>query len=255
MISVLKKIYHSIFSENFRLKFKKKQFRLKGVFLKGNKVECNCCKNTYRSFLDKKDRKNTVCPNCGSLERTRMLLFYLEKETKIFEDGQKVLHFAPEDGLKMIFKNQKQPKDYVNGDINPNYADQVMDIMEIPFSDNEFDYIICSHVLGHVSDEHKALTEMYRVLKPKGKAIVLTLLNKKNLPTFENPEIVDPKERLKNYGEPDLLRLHGNDVGSRIEKAGFTVQKIDYTSTLDKEIVKRFRLYNPERGQIFVCEK
>lgn len=255
MIIHFKKVYNYFFSENFRIYLKKKHFQLKGKFLNGNSVECNCCGSTYRSFLPKKDRENTMCPNCGSLERTRMLYFYLNNETSIFNSDKKVLHFAPEDGLKKLFKSRKREKDYINCDINPNYADRIIDITQIPYNDFEFDYIICSHVLGHVPDEHKALSEMFRVLKTGGKAIVLTLLNVNDVPTYEDATIKEPKERLRHYGEPDLLRLHGNDFTDRIEKAGFKVKKIDYASELDQEVIERYRLYNPERGQIFICEK
>lgn len=258
MPSVFKKLYHSLLNEKIRIQIKKNQYRLQGFFRRGDKVECNCCGKTYSSFLpfgNQSVRENARCPNCGSLERTRMLLWYLEHETRFFEPNIKVLHFAPEDGLKKIFKERKSASTYINGDIDPNLADMQMDITAIPFAENEFDYIICSHVLGHVPDEHKALTEMYRVLKPGGVAIILSLLNKKDLPTIENPEIKSPEERLRIYGERDLLRLHGNDFQQRIEKAGFKVEPLDYTKSLKAETVERFSMNNPERGMLFLSRK
>lgn len=259
MTAALKKIYHQLINEKIRIQIKKEQFRLQGYFLKGNNVECNCCGKTYRSFLsfgNQSVRENARCPNCGSLERTRMLLSYLENETDFFEPDKKILHFAPEDGLKKIFKQRKPAGTYINGDIDPNLADLKIDITDIQFGENEFDYIICAHVLGHVPDEHKALTEMYRVLKPGGTAIILTILNKEDVPTLEKQdEIKTPEQRLKFYGERDLLRLHGNDFQQRIEKAGFEVQKLDYTQTIPAEVVERFRMSNPERGVLFLSRK
>ncbi|MGB7500588.1 MAG: class I SAM-dependent methyltransferase [Moheibacter sp.] len=258
MKSFLKKTYHFLFNESTRIQIKKQQIKLKGLFLKGNNVECNCCGKTYKSFLpfgNSERRENAWCPNCGSLERTRMLLFYLKNETNVFDSCVKVLHFAPEEGLKKIFKQLKNPNDYKNGDINPNFADLLIDITNIQFEDNCFDFVICSHVLGHVPNEARAMTEMYRVLKPGGIAIILTLLNQKDQPTFENPDIDTPEERLMNYGESDLLRLHGNDFKERIEAAGFEVEAFDYTDRLDKAQVERFRLYNPQRGIIFLAKK
>lgn len=42
---------------------------------------------------------------------------------------------------------------------------------ELPFKDNTFDYAICLDVLEHIPDKEKALQEIYRVLKNKGKLI------------------------------------------------------------------------------------
>ena len=237
---------------------KSSERKWKGCFLKGNQVECNCCGKTYRKFLPKGNleiRENVMCPNCGSLERNRLLLFYLENETSFFNEGKKVLHFAPEEGLKLVFQKRKKKEEYINGDINPNFADELIDITSINYPENSFDYIICSHVLGHVPDEKKAIEELYRVLKPGGELIVLTLINSKDVPTLEDEKITDPEERLKVYGERSLVRLHGNDFQNRLEKPGFQVEILDYEKKLDQFTVDRFRLHNNSRGNFFICKK
>ena len=44
-----------------------------------------------------------------------------------------------------------------------------MDVLDMAgFKDNTFDCVICFHVLEHVYDTHKAVSEMRRVLKNKG---------------------------------------------------------------------------------------
>jgi ubiquinone/menaquinone biosynthesis C-methylase UbiE len=50
-------------------------------------------------------------------------------------------------------------------------------ILEIPFQDNVFDYVISSEVIEHVPDPFKAMQELFRVLKPGG-SMVLTTPNK-----------------------------------------------------------------------------
>lgn len=252
----IKKIYHSLFSEYFRSKLRTNIRKSKSLFLTGDKVMCNCCGKAYNNFLPKgnvKKRENVMCPNCGSLERTRLLLFYLENETTFFNENTKILHFAPEEGLKNVFKKKKSK--YINGDINPNLADEIIDITDIHYPDSSFDYIICSHVLGHVPDEKTAIKELYRVLKPGGQSIVLTLLNKRNVPTIENPQITNPEERLRIYGERSLVRLHGNDFKNRLEEPGFQVEIINYEKKLSQEKVERFRLQNNSRGTFFICKK
>ena len=50
----------------------------------------------------------------------------------------------------------------------------------LPFDDNSFDNVFCSFVWRNVSDTNKALAEVYRVLKPGGKFILLDMTRPKN---------------------------------------------------------------------------
>ena len=53
-----------------------------------------------------------------------------------------------------------------------------LDITDMDFEDNFFNVIICSHVLEHIKDDQKAMSELFRVLRPKGFAILQVLFNK-----------------------------------------------------------------------------
>lgn len=258
VLNSVKNIVKTLIPAKARLNLKIGIRKSKGLFLSGNEVECNCCGKKYRKFLPMGNlefRDNVMCSNCGSLERTRMLLIYLEKETDIFEPGKKVLHFAPEEGLKAQFKKRKNPDEYINGDLNPVLADTVIDMTNISFADNTFDYIICSHILGHIPDEEKAVSELFRVLKPGGKAIVLTLINEENVPTREEKHINTDEKRLMEYGHPTLFRLHGNDMADRLAKRGFEVVSRDYISELPEDIQTRLRIADNQRGRLFICSK
>jgi len=46
------------------------------------------------------------------------------------------------------------------------------DVARLPFRDGAFDAVICSEVLEHVPDSHKAVRELVRVLKPGGELVV-----------------------------------------------------------------------------------
>ncbi|MFC6267567.1 class I SAM-dependent methyltransferase [Frigoriflavimonas asaccharolytica] len=175
--------------------------------------------------------ENAVCPHCGSLERSRLLKLFLENETKIFNDNPKILHFAPEDSLKNILKANPN---YQDVDLNPNLASLQMDITDLKFSDNTFDFIICAHVLGHIPDEKKALSEMYRVLKSGGKLFLLSLMNLNSEETLENFENNTPEKKLKAYGEFDLQRLYGLDFENRLQSKQVVIKKIDYRKNFGK---------------------
>tara|TARA_B100000900_G_scaffold95058_1_gene78169 strand:- start:1161 stop:1784 length:624 start_codon:yes stop_codon:yes gene_type:complete len=50
----------------------------------------------------------------------------------------------------------------------------------LPFEDNTFDNVFCSFVWRNVSDTKKALHEVYRVLKPGGKFVLLDMTRPHN---------------------------------------------------------------------------
>jgi demethylmenaquinone methyltransferase/2-methoxy-6-polyprenyl-1,4-benzoquinol methylase len=58
-------------------------------------------------------------------------------------------------------------------------------ILELPFEENTFDCITIAFGLRNIQDKNKALSEMYRVLKPGGKVVCLEL-SKPNIPILKN---------------------------------------------------------------------
>jgi len=253
---MIKSTYKRLISEKQRISIRLFISRLISPFYFGNNYYCTCCNKSFRKFKSKGNikRANAECPYCQSLERVRLLDYYLDRELGSYKSkGIKVLHFAPEKSL--FDKFSKLDIEYIDGDINANYARNIIDITNIGYEDNYFDLIICSHVLGHVPDEKKAISEMYRVLKPGCEALVLTLINQNSNKTIENSDIITPADRLKTYGEPDLCRLHGLDFENRLSQGGFNVTKIDYRNNFSTNEKNRFSLGNGEREIIFKCEK
>lgn len=53
---------------------------------------------------------------------------------------------------------------------------ELADANKLPFGDNSFDKVIISEVIEHIEEEQKVLSEIYRVLKPRG-VMVLTTCN------------------------------------------------------------------------------
>jgi SAM-dependent methyltransferase len=253
---MLKKIYKTIFTERQRNDFYYFLFQFRALRYQGNAVKCNCCENEFSMFLayGNEKRENAACPKCNALERNRVLWMYLEKELTIRHKNWRVLHFAPERTLEKKLKSLSNLT-YFGVDINPQLADYQVDIIDIPYKENTFDLIICSHVLGHVPDEAKAIQELKRVLAPSGLAIILTVININNKDTYENPNVKTPLERLAHYGEDDLLRLHGMDFGQRLANQGFQVERLDYRLTFSEADQQRFGLGRGEREVLYLCKK
>ena len=79
----------------------------------------------------------------------------------------KILDFSPS---RSYFRELKKNPSitYQATDISGNFiADFKFDITNINSNDNSFDLIICYHVLEHIIDDKKAISELYRILKKK----------------------------------------------------------------------------------------
>jgi len=69
-------------------------------------------------------------------------------------------------------------------DSNPKtHADVIHNLGDVPypFTDNEFDEIVCRHVIEHVPDVMAFVTELYRITKPRGSITIIT-------PHYTNPD-------------------------------------------------------------------
>lgn len=234
-----------------------KQFRptlrtmYRNHFYKGNNVECPCCGGNFRQFLPfgfKKKRLNAQCPQCNALERHRLLWLYLQRETSLFKGEQKikVLHVAPETSFEQAFR-QTPNVDYLSIDLESPRAMKNMDLTNLPIVDNTFDIIFCVHVLEHIPDATKAMSEMYRVLKPGGLGVILVPIDKALTETLDDPTIVTPAERTRHYGQWDHVRQYGLDYADKLAAIGFQVEVIEnYAQQLGPESIKRYSIADSE---------
>lgn len=81
-----------------------------------------------------------------------------------------MLHFAPEKALRTLFAQMFS--DYQTADLFQEDVDHKVDIQMLPFADESFDVVYASHVLEHIPDDAKALSEIHRILRPAGIAIL-----------------------------------------------------------------------------------
>ncbi|MEL6535169.1 MAG: methyltransferase domain-containing protein [Bacteroidota bacterium] len=219
-----------------------------GLFYRGNKVECTVCGHTFRKFLPygrKPPRSNALCPHCLSLERHRLMWSYLQEKTDFFEANHKLLHIAPEISFIGRFKKMEN-LEYITGDLESPLADYHFDVHEIPFEDGSFDVVFCNHVMEHVEDDIKAMSEIHRVLKPGGWALMQSPQDYDREVTYEDPTITEPKAREEAFLQTDHVRLFGLDYGKRMERAGFQVTEERYVMEMDPALVARHSYLDDE---------
>lgn len=221
------------------------------LFSSKKRYYCPICRKSYRSFnaYGVVPRLNAQCPGCGALERHRLLWIALDKMLLVADKrGGRLLHVAPEPcltaRLKKIFE-------YISIDLDGLRAMMPMDISQLSFPDGYFDAIVCNHVLEHVPDDRKALSELYRVLKPGGWASIQVPIDGDL--TQEDMSVTDPDERERRFGQHDHVRSYGRDFIGRLEDAGFLINVFPKAKLADEEMLKKISVECED--EIWICTK
>ncbi len=164
------------------------------------------------------------CPICNSSDRDRLYASFFIQFELGKEKNKKLLHVAPAWQLNNRFLVKHF--DVTTTDLNMDNVDYKLNIEDMKiFNDNTFDYFICSHVLEHVNHPDKALKELYRILRPGGKGIIMAPIIPELEKTLEDPNHKTEAERIKNYGQSDHFRLFAkNDFTNRITNANFKLK-------------------------------
>lgn len=232
----------------------------------GNKYVCPFCgyssKDLLEGGLDNEalrhyqviggGRRRGGCWKCGATDREKLVYLYLVNELKIFDNKLNILHIAPEKHLSEKISSHSSVK-YLCGDlfcqgyVYPSYVHN-MNILNLLLEDNKFDVVICNHVLEHVEDDRKAMSELYRVLKFGGVAILQVPISKVLDKTLEDFSIVEPHDREIIFGQYDHCRIYGNDYKDRLTSIGFQVEIINMSLQYNKYGI------NPNED-LYVCYK
>ncbi len=210
-----------------------------GLFYIGRGRRCPICGRRGRKFMPYgyvTSREDALCPRCLSLERHRMIWLWMERSTELFANRPRLLHIAPEVSLMRYFKRLYRGTDrYITADLESPLADMHFDVQNIPMEDASVDVIICNHLLEHVEDDARALTELYRVMRPGGWGIMLVPEDRSRAATFEDDSITDAEERTRLFGQYDHRRVYGRDYDDRLRAAGFEVCRIPFAESLTQE--------------------
>lgn len=186
--------------------------------------ECPICEY-YGSFtaFGQPPRYDARCGKCGSLERHRLFRLWMARTPDAFAAHHCVLHFAPEVQLSPLIRSMVGT--YETSDLSEkrNVTHHV-NIEDTGLPDAAYDRIICSHVLEHV-DDARALSELFRMLRPGGIALLATPICEGWASTYEDPSITAPAERRVHFGQSDHVRFYGRDFRDRVRAAGFDLDE------------------------------
>jgi SAM-dependent methyltransferase len=213
---------------------------------------CPVCEQQVEQFrpFGSPKRPNAQCPSCGSLERHRLAWCFFKARTNLFDGTPKsVLHVAPEK-LMSKFVRAIPGLGYISADLESPQAMVKMDLTDIQFGDATFDVILCSHVLEHIPDDRTAMAQLYRVLKPRGWAVVQVPIY--GATTYEDDAVTDPVERAHVFGQKDHVRKYGRDIKDRLAAVNFNVEHVRFARELSAEARAQYALKDQD---IFYCTK
>ena len=130
------------------------------------------------------------------------------------------------------------------------YGDKIKtkagDIYKLPFKDGELDGLMMVRVTHHLKDMKKAMSELYRVLKPGGVAVI-EVANKRTIPKMvrfaTRRSKVNPfDKKVANYteiGENGFYNYHPKYVEEIFKKTGFKTERVLSVSNFRSRTLKK----------------
>jgi SAM-dependent methyltransferase len=227
---------------------------VRGIVFSGRRFVCPCCGWSLRGFVGRwgtvRTNSDGYCPRCNAKARHRRLWLHLEEHGLLRDGTVRLLEVAPWPSLARGLRRLPGVA-HVGIDLRSEggHVDVVGDARFLPVRRGSFDIALCTHVLEHVDDDLRVMSELRQSLGPGGVAIVSVPL-RMDAPTHENPSITDPVERERLFGERSHVRLYGPDLGHRLESSGFEVS-VDWATSIDEEIRRRHGLRTDEH--LFIC--
>lgn len=169
-----------------------------------SQVPCNVCGGTVfkagpsgRLF----NGKPPVCVQCGAMERHRVYRAMIERFGLDDLRDLIALQFSRDPSVEPAWFRRFENSVY--GQRNS------MDIQKIPLPEGAYDVIICNHILEHVPDDRAALSEMCRIMSPRG-FVFLSVPNPIERQTTADWGCPDPDQY-------DHYRIYGMDIVDRIK--------------------------------------
>ena len=191
------------------------------------------------------------CPICRSSDRDRLIYEAFIQYQHTFEKGT-VLHVAPEKPLWKSwidwgwgrFGLDARTKGY-----KFTYGSDVLlgTLCDLPFSDSYFSLVVANHVLEHIEDESKALSEIVRVLKSNGIACLQVPFSEVLEDNIEAEGDWDFQKRKDVLGQWDHVRLYGKNYLKQWMKLGFEELPIEVSA----DVRNSYRIH-PKEPLVFL---
>jgi SAM-dependent methyltransferase len=195
---------------------------------RGRAVACPLCGSRFDRFKAAWNRPNALCWRCGSHERHRAQWLLFTGRPELLRTPRSLLHFAPEWTMRERIAPiaAEHGIRYVTADLDPEGVDLQLDLQALDLPDGAFDAVMCSHVLEHVADDAAAMRELRRVTSPGGWCLVMVPLAVDRAETYEDPSVVTPEDRRREFLQHDHVRLYAPDIEGRLAAAGFAVEVV-----------------------------
>lgn len=215
---------------------------------RADRVACNICGWTGSEFYPNVGsgyyERTASCPRCSCIHRYRSLAAVLGTATEFFSPDKSVIEVAPVRSFQSYCLWRKAGRNYRSFDLE-RFGMEQGDLTAMRYPNDSCDYFLCYHVLEHVPADVQALSEIYRVLRPGGTAILQVPVDWTLSSTVEYGR---PNERETGH----VRRYSESGFSERIAEAGFQVTKIRPSDILDDTVISRHRM---NREPIFFGRK
>lgn len=216
---------------------------------------CSCCEYEGVVSQGPRQRPNASCPRCGSLERHRflqlvgsMIRSFWIPETRPHHRTV-LIEIAPSHATQAFRKLFGVATTF---DADPaadhRMVDAVASLTALPISSDAMDAVLALHVLEHIPDDRKAMSEIARTLRPTGIAILQVPLS--GQPATQEEVLHTDEERTARYGQADHVRLYGDDIFARLTAAGLVCVAVSPKDSMPPEAVRKYGLL-PDEALIF----
>ncbi len=186
------------------------------------KKQCNICGWKGHAFEvvngTVEHSEAALCPVCGSISRDRFLYWCWTRRTG-YSPQARVLETSPR--MPNLYRERMQERvDYVASDYDESMhrAFIKLDLQDMDLPSSSVDAVLTPHVLEHVPDTDKALSELFRVLKPGGHVFLQI-----PIPQAKTMVPLEPEY----HGDMTLVYFRfGWDVAEQIRSHGFAVDTL-----------------------------
>lgn len=178
-----------------------------------------------------------------------MHVFFTEKKEILRRRKCRVLHVAPESCI-VPHLQEIATQQYLSGDLIRKDVQVQLDVQTLPFSDESFEVVYCSHVLQAVDDDDKCLAEIYRVLTDNGWAMInVPCRGARGAKTREFHAGGD------HQAPADFVRIYGSDFIEKMVDKGFNVVPVFVRDIVTEEDQQQMSVTAETVGAIYLVQR